>query len=60
MLLNTAYGDVKDLPFDLVFKRQMLYNFSEGDINKPKVRANLSHQITKAVTRTWSREMDTL
>ena len=40
MLFNDAFGNTKDLPFDLGFKRQMIYSCTEND-NIPEVRIKL-------------------
>jgi len=47
MLFNDAYGSTKNLPFDLGFKRQIIYNVSEND-EKAEKRKELSNRLKKA------------
>lgn len=39
MICNTAYGDLKQLPFDLGLKRQIAYNYSEKSTEEEKRKA---------------------
>jgi nucleoside 2-deoxyribosyltransferase len=49
MLFNDAFGNTKDLPFDLGFKRQMIYSCTEND-NIPEVRIKLISNLKNALT----------
>ncbi len=51
MIFNEAYGNTKDLPFDLGFKRQMVYKFLDDNQNKSKVRDELTNRIASAVKK---------
>lgn len=48
-LMNTAYGVVEELPFDLKFRRPITYNYNEFDETKPKEQliSSLVNAITK-------------
>ena len=49
MVFNTSFGDPKDLPFDLGFKRQLLYDVSENEQNKSDRRKQLASKLEGAV-----------
>lgn len=49
MIFNEAYGVTKDLPFDLGFKRQMIYKLSQDDSNKVDIRNDLVNRIGIAI-----------
>jgi len=50
MVFNEQYGDTKYLPFDLGFKRQMLYKCSESEEDMPSVRKALTARLKAAIT----------
>lgn len=50
MVFNEHYGKTKDLPFDLGFKRQMLYKCSDSESDMPAIRKLLTGNIKKAIS----------
>ncbi|KLU22000.1 hypothetical protein EOS_32975 [Caballeronia mineralivorans PML1(12)] len=49
MLFNETYGETKDLPFDLGFKRQLIYRCAETDENKADARRLLATRLKNAI-----------
>ena len=49
MLFNETYGETKDLPFDLGFKRQLIYRCAETDENKADTRRLLATRLKNAI-----------
>lgn len=49
MIFNNAFGDMKDLPFDLGFKRQMVYCY-DGNDGSSEIRKELTLKIKNAIT----------
>ncbi|MGA3842235.1 hypothetical protein ACI2U9_01605 [Ralstonia nicotianae] len=49
MLFNETYGKTKDLPFDLGFKRQLIYRCAETDENKADMRRSLATRLRNAI-----------
>lgn len=51
MVFNDNYGDTKNLPFDLGFKRQMIYTCSENDGDIPSTRKSLTNRLKDAIVK---------
>ncbi len=49
LVMNTAYGEVADLPFDLRQKRVLPYSLADGDADKAGVRRPLAAQFEGAI-----------
>ena len=49
MILNTEYGPVEDLPFDLRMKRVITYNSKKSDENRATERNLLQKKLTSAI-----------
>lgn len=49
MIFNEAYGSIKDLPFDLGFKRQIIYHLSEDSEDRPAAKKALTQKLTTAI-----------
>lgn len=47
MIFNDSYGDTGDLPFDLGFKRQLVYSLAEGD-EKVEARKQIVKSLASA------------
>lgn len=52
MVFNEAYGDIRDLPFDLAFNRQIVYRLGEKD-EKAAVRTKLTVMLKAALQATF-------
>ena len=50
MVFNEAYGATKDLPFDLGFKRQIIYACGADDNEKSQVRQQLAQKLKVAIS----------
>ncbi|MGZ5028177.1 MAG: hypothetical protein ACXWE9_11755 [Methylobacter sp.] len=51
MIFNDSYGSTKNLPFDLGFKRQMIYTCSENEDDMSSIRKSLTNRIKDAIIR---------
>ncbi len=49
MIFNEAYGSTRDLPFDLGFKRQMLYNVTDNSEDISEKRIELGKRLANAI-----------
>lgn len=49
MVFNDSYGATKDLPFDLGFKRQMIYSCSEIEEDMSQIRKLLVQKLKSAI-----------
>jgi hypothetical protein len=49
LVLNSAFGALQDLPFDLRMKRVLVYNISNGNDDKAPERRALEAQLTTAL-----------
>ncbi|RXK58585.1 hypothetical protein ESA94_18310 [Lacibacter luteus] len=49
LVFNTAYGDIKDLPFDLKMKRCILYEAKEGEKDRSTTKATLIKNFKDAL-----------
>lgn len=49
MVFNNAFGQVRDLPFDLGFKRQLQYNINPLDENRGENRKKLADALYHAI-----------
>jgi hypothetical protein len=50
MVFNENYGATKDLPFDLGFKRQMLYSCSDSEEDMSSIRKPLTSKLKSAIS----------
>ena len=50
MVFNESYGVTKELPFDLGFKRQMLYKCSDSEEDMASVRKALTSRLKSAIS----------
>ena len=57
MVMNTAFGKPKDLPFDLKNRRVLVYELAEGAESKAEKRRMLAHRLEDAI-RTVFKEPD--
>ena len=48
MIFNEAYGEIRDLPFDLSFNRQLVYRLGQDD-EKAAERKKLTSLLTSAL-----------
>lgn len=51
MVFNDSYGDTKNLPFDLGFKRQMIYTCSENEDDIPSIRKSLTNRLKDSIIK---------
>jgi len=58
MIFNEATGAAKDLPFDLGFKRQVIYMAREEDENKKDARKLLSRRLKSSIEAILNRVDD--
>jgi len=49
MIFNETSGNVKNLPFDLGLKRQIVFSCNENDQNKKEIKEKLVTKIKKAI-----------
>lgn len=49
MLFNSAYGETRDLPFDLGFKKQMIYRSDKADTERAGARKELAGRLRSAI-----------
>lgn len=50
MIFNESFGDTKNLPFDLGFKRQTLYKCAESEADTISVKKELTGKLKSAIT----------
>ena len=56
MVFNESHGATKDLPFDLGFKRQMIYSCSSSEEDMASVRRSLTSKLKSAISLILDKE----